>query len=95
MTHWTCSACGPHVSADEDGCCVTCGADATEAPCDGHLCRILTPTEALDFILARLQAGGTGQFRAHGWPEAIAALRRLRATLPLPVRPLFGEEEGQ
>jgi len=25
--YWTCPDCGPHVKADEDGCCATCGMD--------------------------------------------------------------------
>lgn len=25
--HFRCPTCGPHIPADEDGCCVVCGAD--------------------------------------------------------------------
>ena len=34
--YWTCPDCGPHVKADEDGCCVTCGTDCVaheDPPC--------------------------------------------------------------
>jgi hypothetical protein len=34
--HFVCPDCGPHVSADEDGCCATCGRDAKIEAC---LCR--------------------------------------------------------
>lgn len=30
--HFICPECGPHVSTDEDGCCVTCGADCDKNP---------------------------------------------------------------
>ncbi len=29
---WVCPDCGPNVCIDEDGCCATCGADATYVP---------------------------------------------------------------
>lgn len=32
--HAVCSQCGPHVSADVDGCCKTCGADCEIEPCN-------------------------------------------------------------
>jgi len=31
--HFVCPECGPHVPADEDGCCATCGADCKGAKC--------------------------------------------------------------
>lgn len=31
--HWVCSLCGPHVSADEDGCCAMCGKDCAARRC--------------------------------------------------------------
>lgn len=36
--HWTCHECGPHVAADEDGCCSGCGSDCASEPC---VCRAL------------------------------------------------------
>ena len=32
--HFICLECGPHVKADEDWCCVTCGADCEVVPCE-------------------------------------------------------------
>lgn len=31
---FNCPTCGPRVAADEDGCCVTCGADCVVSPAD-------------------------------------------------------------
>jgi len=31
--HWHCRTCGPHVAADEDGCCSACGRDLECATC--------------------------------------------------------------
>ena len=33
QTHYKCTDCGPHVMADEDGCCTSCGADCLEEQC--------------------------------------------------------------
>jgi len=34
MEHFECPTCGPHVSADEDGCCSTCGQDTIVTGCE-------------------------------------------------------------
>lgn len=34
MEHFECPDCGPHVAADENGCCSTCGRDTIVAKCD-------------------------------------------------------------
>ena len=39
--HFCCPECGPHVPADEDGCCATCGEDCGIEPCEGHVCGTL------------------------------------------------------
>ncbi len=45
--HFRCPECGPHVRADEDGCCSTCGADCAGEPCGGHVCGdVLAAAEA-------------------------------------------------
>jgi hypothetical protein len=31
--HFRCQNCGPHVRADEEGICASCGADTTIEPC--------------------------------------------------------------
>lgn len=31
--HWYCRTCGPHVAADEDGCCSMCGRDTEAVAC--------------------------------------------------------------
>ena len=49
--HFVCPDCGKHVKADEDGCCVHCGADCTGEVChcrDGYrrTCYRHTPKES-------------------------------------------------
>lgn len=34
MEHFECPNCGPHVAADEEGCCSTCGRDVVVAGCE-------------------------------------------------------------
>lgn len=36
--HFRCPKCGPHVKADEDGCCAMCGIDCVGEPCGCHVC---------------------------------------------------------
>ena len=47
--HWSCPTCGPHVAADEDGCCVMCGEDCMSVACGcdgpGNNKRSQSPTD--------------------------------------------------
>lgn len=67
--HFVCPNCGPHVRADEDGCCGTCGRDTTEEACnEGATCAM--PPEvrlALRIVLNHVEPG---------WAHCVAIVRR-------------------
>lgn len=57
MEHFECPDCGPHVAADEDGRCSTCGRDTVVVKCDClktpvgcDLCKAGVQLRALDTI---------------------------------------------
>lgn len=56
--HWVCPDCGPHVAADEDGCCATCGVEAYGEACGGHVCgtRLFAAEAERDHLAARVAA---------------------------------------
>lgn len=46
--HFVCPECGPHIAADEDGCCALCGADCILDECPGSVC-------ASDYVLVKAE----------------------------------------
>jgi hypothetical protein len=75
--HFRCPECGPHVRADEDGCCATCGADCVGEPCGGHVCGdiLAAAVDAIEDITSTAV-----EVRAENTPEFMEYLAKAIAT---------------
>lgn len=91
--HFRCPECGPHVAADEDGCCAACGTDCVGEPCGGHVCGtgrvepidypgVVERWRAVSISHRRLIGALLLDIRAHHWndqPPFDAAIALLEA----------------
>lgn len=48
-TRYDCEECGEGIDADEDGCCLSCGRDATVVEVPGGCWVLMTPQDFAEF----------------------------------------------